>query len=293
MKKQFNISIPKPCHEDWTKMTQKEKGRFCSSCSKTVIDFTQKSKEEIQDYLIENKKQPVCGHFYKNQLDAITIEILQATFQQQLSYQKLFILALLFVMGTTLFSCQYTNGKKQKIQDDVIVDTLRKVEEKIDSLAIFNKKDSATIWQSNYSKGEETVIDGDIDFTTVGQLPVEEEDVILGMIIDEPPRFKDSKNTSRVETRKDFQKRIRKFFVERFKAPQACLELSSGKYKIFSSFIIDEHGKINDIQVRAPHPVLKRQVEKTITQLPQFIPGKQAGKAVKTKYTLPISFMVE
>ena len=115
-------------------MTPKEKGKFCSSCAKTVVDFTDKSTEEIQDYLVENKN--VCGHFYKKQLDAITIEIPQVSFQQQLSFQKLFILALFFVMGTTLFSCQYSDGKKQKIENIIVVDTLKKVENNLLKLTL-------------------------------------------------------------------------------------------------------------------------------------------------------------
>ena len=89
MNSKFKITIPKPCHENWNTMTPREKGRFCSSCSKTVIDFTKKTTEEIQEYLIENKNNKVCGHFYKKQLDSIVIEIPQVTFQQQLLFQKL------------------------------------------------------------------------------------------------------------------------------------------------------------------------------------------------------------
>jgi len=124
MKKQFKISIPKPCHEDWSKMTQKEKGRFCNSCAKTVIDFTKKSNDEIQEYFQQHREKKVCGHFYQKQLDTVILEIPHITFQRQLSFQKLFILALLFVMGTTLFSCTSFEGELQKIESVVLVDSL-------------------------------------------------------------------------------------------------------------------------------------------------------------------------
>ncbi len=48
MKNLIEISVPKPCHEDWSKMTPREKGKFCSACKKTVVDFRKKSTEEIQ-----------------------------------------------------------------------------------------------------------------------------------------------------------------------------------------------------------------------------------------------------
>ena len=131
-------------------MTPKEKGRFCSSCSKTVIDFTQKSRQEIQEYLSQNFGKRVCGHFHKKQLDTITIEIPNTTFEQPLSFQKLFILALVFVMGTTLFSCQYSDGKKQKIKNVIVIDSLQKdIESKLqkaDSLQVdtISKKECRT-----------------------------------------------------------------------------------------------------------------------------------------------------
>lgn len=145
MNSKFKITIPKPCHEKWNEMTPKDKGRFCSSCSKTVVDFTKKSTNEITNYIIENRNQQVCGHFYKKQLDTITIEIPKTAFQQPLNFQKLFILTLFFVMGTTLFSCQYADGKKQKIENVIIIDTMNKIEEKIDSIEREIKQDTIAI----------------------------------------------------------------------------------------------------------------------------------------------------
>lgn len=295
MKKQFNISIPKPCHEDWSKMTPKEKGRFCGSCSKTVIDFTKKSKDEIQDYLSKNFGKRICGHFYTNQLDTITLEIPKETFQQQLSFQKLFILALLLVMGTTLFSCQYSNGKKQKIENIILIDSIEKVETFIDSienLKCNTQKDSLTDIEGEIIPplpivGKMNIVEGDLNFTPI------EDDVIGLSSIEEPPRFKKSEKLPRREAKKEFQDKMKKFFIDRFKVPQADIELSKGKYKIYTQFVIDTLGKVAGIKVRAPHPSLKKQVEKIIAQLPEFVPGKQNGKVIKTRYMLPIKFDVE
>ena len=35
-----NIRIENPCHENWNLMSRNQKGRFCDSCNKTVIDFS-------------------------------------------------------------------------------------------------------------------------------------------------------------------------------------------------------------------------------------------------------------
>ena len=63
MKTHYSISIPKPCHEDWSQMSPNEKGRFCQSCSKSVIDFTTMPEEAIEDYLALNSNKKICGKF--------------------------------------------------------------------------------------------------------------------------------------------------------------------------------------------------------------------------------------
>jgi hypothetical protein len=68
----FKISVPKPCHEDWNAMSQKEIGRFCGSCEKVVVDFTTMSETELKDYFITHTHEKTCGHFKQSQL-AITI----------------------------------------------------------------------------------------------------------------------------------------------------------------------------------------------------------------------------
>lgn len=64
----FSIQVPEPCHEDWGKMSPKDKGRFCTSCSKTVVDFTKMNKSEVASYMNENEN--VCGRFTTDQLNS-------------------------------------------------------------------------------------------------------------------------------------------------------------------------------------------------------------------------------
>lgn len=67
MKKPIQISIPTPCHENWQAMTPADKGRFCASCQKTVIDFTKSSDREIASVL--KNTENTCGRFRGGQLD--------------------------------------------------------------------------------------------------------------------------------------------------------------------------------------------------------------------------------
>ncbi|MNK08385.1 hypothetical protein D3C87_263200 [compost metagenome] len=67
MKKPIQITIPTPCHENWQQMTPVDKGRFCASCQKNVIDFTNSSDREIAAVLKNSENS--CGRFKVNQLN--------------------------------------------------------------------------------------------------------------------------------------------------------------------------------------------------------------------------------
>lgn len=54
MRHKIQISIPEPCHKDWQNMTPVEKGRFCASCQKTVLDLTHLSDNEIIEVVTKN-----------------------------------------------------------------------------------------------------------------------------------------------------------------------------------------------------------------------------------------------
>ncbi len=110
----FIVRVPEPCHEDWNKMKPEEKGRFCNSCSKTVVDFSNKTDYEIKKVLDENPKGHVCGHFKKTQLDRpLNYKIDFKNLPKNISTTKAFAIALFLIFGSILFSC--TNEKDQKV----------------------------------------------------------------------------------------------------------------------------------------------------------------------------------
>ncbi len=68
MTRSIRLSIPNPCHEDWHAMSNTEQGRFCSSCRKEVIDFSDKTDEELVQFF-HNGQRGVCGRFRSSSLD--------------------------------------------------------------------------------------------------------------------------------------------------------------------------------------------------------------------------------
>ncbi|AWH85491.1 hypothetical protein HYN59_10340 [Flavobacterium album] len=67
MKKPVQISIPTPCHENWSAMTPADKGRFCGMCQKNVHDFTRSSDREIASAFAN--EPDLCGRFLPSQLE--------------------------------------------------------------------------------------------------------------------------------------------------------------------------------------------------------------------------------
>ena len=59
----MNVSINKPCHENWAEMTPNQQGAFCGKCIKTVIDFSSKSINEIKEFFNTTQQQRICGRF--------------------------------------------------------------------------------------------------------------------------------------------------------------------------------------------------------------------------------------
>jgi hypothetical protein len=116
----YIISIPEPCHEDWNSMTPDANGKFCNSCSKSVIDFTNKTDAEIHTMMMERKNEKVCGHFNKTQVNRpFALTIPYHTLPRNLSSTRAFAVALFIVFGTLLFSC--TDEHNQKINEITLI----------------------------------------------------------------------------------------------------------------------------------------------------------------------------
>lgn len=63
----IQLSIPNPCHEDWEQMSPCEQGRFCSSCQKTVIDFSTWGDRALYEFFSKNTAH-ICGNITNTQL---------------------------------------------------------------------------------------------------------------------------------------------------------------------------------------------------------------------------------
>jgi hypothetical protein len=97
----FNIHIPKPCHEDWHKMSPEEKGRHCQQCSMTVRDFTHMTRADAQR--TAKQENTHCGRFRPDQLHSLGGGG-QVAYRYPASRMRSFLLAFLVTFGFSAFA---------------------------------------------------------------------------------------------------------------------------------------------------------------------------------------------
>lgn len=109
----MKIQIPNPCHENWNTMTPQQKGRFCGSCKKVVIDFTKMSDSEIFHHF-KNYTGDTCGRFYETQLNT---ELVSLKPQKSTFWSKL------VVASFTLFFVSSQNYSQNIFQKTQVIES--------------------------------------------------------------------------------------------------------------------------------------------------------------------------
>jgi hypothetical protein len=130
----LSLSIPEPCHEDWNEMMPREQGAFCGVCSKTVVDFTNLSDEEVKNYFLIHQGQKTCGRFKNEQLTT-TYNSLPDLLSVNIPFWKKFLAIVVFLFGSFLTGCdQPSKGKlavdtkdnKQSGQTEIVLGLISK-----------------------------------------------------------------------------------------------------------------------------------------------------------------------
>ncbi len=84
-----------------------------------------------------------------------------------------------------------------------------------------------------------------------------------------------------------------KFLNENIKYPVIAQE-NGIQGRVICQFVVNTDGSIVDIQVvRGVDPSLDKEAVRVIQSMPKWIPGKQRGKPVRVRFTLPINFKLQ
>ena len=125
---------------------------------------------------------------------------------------------------------------------------------------------------------------------------VEEEEVLDDVpfaIIENVPVYPGCKGTNE-QKKKCMVAAITKHVGRKYNTGLAGdLGLTPGKKRVYVQFKIDKTGKITNVMARGPHARLEKEAVRVVELLPDMTPGKQRGRPVGVKYTLPITLVVE
>ena len=114
------------------------------------------------------------------------------------------------------------------------------------------------------------------DVPIVVEEPEEEEQIF--QVVEERPQFPGG------------DAELMKYLQKNIKYPSICQEQGI-QGRVIVQFVVNTDGSIVDAQVIKPvNPYLDKEALRVISTMPKGIPGKQRGKAVRVRFTVPVTF---
>lgn len=86
---------------------------------------------------------------------------------------------------------------------------------------------------------------------------------------------------------------LQKYLSNNIRYPVVALE-NGVQGRVICEFVVNSDGKVTNVRiVRGVDPTLDAEALRVINAMPLWKPGKQRGKAVKVRYTLPVNFKLQ
>lgn len=138
-------------------------------------------------------------------------------------------------------------------------------------------KDLKVVLYKDNLQLDRVVVVGYADAKTAPKKTDEDKEVFV--VVEDMPRFRDGN--------------MQQFLAKNIKYPVVASE-KGAEGTVYVTFVIDKTGKVTDAKVvKGVDEYLDKEALRVINAMPDWIPGKQRGKAVDVQYTIPIDFMLE
>ena len=110
----------------------------------------------------------------------------------------------------------------------------------------------------------------------------EEEEEVVFVVVEKMPEFPGG------------QQALFKYLSENVKYPVIAQE-NGIQGRVICQFVVNKDGSIVDVEVvrSGGDPSLDKEAVRVIKSMPKWKPGKQRGKAVRVKYTVPVNFKLQ
>ena len=88
-------------------------------------------------------------------------------------------------------------------------------------------------------------------------------------------------------------KALMDYLMENVKYPKTAFDANI-QGRVIAQFVVDKEGTVRDAHVvKSVDPILDAEALRVINNMPKWRPGRQNGKVVNVKYTIPVSFSLD
>ncbi len=204
-------------------------------------------------------------------------------------------IGLIIAGGLTLMAFQYSNVNFKKHEKQI------GIEDNIPSIPDIPIEKVYTVPQKKHQHVKMPIIDEVKQVTKIIKTepaPKPIKEVIDIINIDDPddgetdfPEIPSDKPFIVVEEMPEFPggySAMTKFIADNIKIPEYAMPLEG---RVFVRFIVDTDGSITNVSIlKGLHRDYDNAAVKVVSKMPKWKPGKQAGKAVRVQYEIPIKF---
>lgn len=142
-------------------------------------------------------------------------------------------------------------------------------------------ENDANVQESTIQATDDTKQAIEVKYTPVEVVEEEPEEEQIFQVVEEQPEFPGG------------QIELMKFLQKNIKYPTISQE-NGVQGRVIVQFVVNRDGSIVDTQVmRGVDPYLDKEALRVVSAMPKWKPGKQRGKPVRTRFTLPVQFRLQ
>ena len=142
---------------------------------------------------------------------------------------------------------------------------------------------------------QEIIIEQEAEVVIVVEEEEEEGPVIEEVfdVVEDMPEFKGCEHIkNKAERQSCVTKKLMGYLTENIKYPEMAKE-NGIQGKVFVQFAVWKDGTIKEVKiVKGVHKTLDNEALRVVKMMPKWNPGKQRGKTVNCRFTLPIKFKI-
>ncbi len=287
--------IDLPCDEDWEGMKPSEKGRFCDTCTKEVVDFSNQSKASTLFYLLENQGKSICGRLPQQELSWSDQDWPALLNHVHLSSGKKAFLHISLI-SMLLMGCQDNEPKAIQTPNpqssEKIIST-----DSTPELDTLNQKPL----KGKVKKGKKKVV-LEPEIMVVGEIRAPEPPYLGGIEVPEPPTVSPEVQSEEIltwaEVMPEFPGGIEammEFIKKHLEYPATAKELGI-QGVVYLRFVVSKDGTIYQFEVlknTTNERAFEAEAMRVVRLMPNWIPGQNKGQKVSVFMTLPIRFRLD